>query len=523
VRPVTREPVAGWIRIGDHTVGTSPGGGFRFLWLPGEPLVTLEFGDSAQLGRRSIGVPGPFTGVRDLGELELAPVRLLRLRVRDSSGAPVAGAAAAITNTSSESSLTDAEGVSSIAVNAEGGELRVAKLGYTTAVVALGPESGGTHGLVDVELAPGNRLSIDVRLPDGSPPTMPHTVVRLISTDPPFAGDRPTPDPLLQYTGVSTPYLEGDLWYFPDVNGRIGLGGFKPGAQVAIELRGNSLGETLDESFVVMEAAGSKTIVLRSQLAPRPFTSLVRSQDGEPVHGATCTITGEQAYTRNLGTDDQGRVTFNGIFADSIPMLQISADGFVPVTLRNVPVPGGGAERVFTLVRAREVTIEVVDERGRALDSPAEVVVRPAGGPDEWENVEHIGPGQYLARGLPPGDVEIVVTVGVSHTAIFHDARAPVARVVVPYAGQVALSWRRDEADPPSSRIRIVSSPAGRIAFIDVPDGVGEHLLEALLPPGSYLAVAEGFDEATEEWTEIGGAVTFTIAAYDATLVELTR
>lgn len=509
-----------------------PSGRFRVLLDRDTVHVTLAIADARFLGTRTIEVQGPFDQGRNLGDIEIDSVHQIAFRVRDTSGHPIAGAVGEISETWSESEPTDDEGKSVISTDQGKRELRVGKLGYATTAVPVPEDSTAP---LDVELRPGNQLVIAVRLADGSIPGAGHPspCVHLSSTDALFAGPHDMLDALLRRTGVSESFEEGkgaegsNIAFVPDEHGRVVVAGFRPGAEVLVQLRGPMLDELLDESFVVMNAAGTKTITLHPQVMPQQFVGVVRTRNGDPIDGASVSMWVKESRNpgRETASGAEGRFEIGAIFASSVHVL-IEKEGFVPLRQHDVPVPLNGAQHDFILIPSHDVTIVLVDESGRRVVEEAEVVVRISGAPEDEQPgaPEDLGDGSYVARGLPPGPIEITASVGVCHVGIQHDSRTHTARLVIPSEGGAELHWRRDRPDPARCRVRVESVPAGAMGFVgEVPAEVTDHYIEAKLPPGTYWAAVEGFDETDSKWIELASSGTFRIEVRKGILVEIAR
>jgi hypothetical protein len=531
LRHGSREPTEGLVTLhvesdqiseGTHTFAGEDGR-FRYV-VDAEVLkVVLEVSDANGLGTKKIELAGPFDTVRNLGDLELAKVGHLAFRVRDPESRPVAGAVGAVSGSAEHSEPTGEDGTSGISIDDNPRELRVAKLGYATTVVRV-PESRPTS--VDVELKPGNVLVVAAKLPDGTVPKYGTMAVMLSSTSPMFTGPDGMSDDLYPRTGASENYEESlsspgtsSVRFHANQSGHVVVGGFKPGAAVTIELRGTVLDETLAEDFVIMPETGTKTITLRPARAPQQFTGVVRTPEGRPVEGASGYVRGAPDRDGSrFETDAEGRFVVDGIFASTV-FVHVTALGFVPLEQDKVAV---GGLQSFTLIPTRKVTVELVDDHGAPVLDWAWMGWTRLGSPDlVHESATSLGRGLYEVADLPPDEVDLHVEIGVTVIRRTLDPRKPVTRIVVPHEGTAELHWRRDARDPQQCRIRI-DTPVGQVA-IDVPAEIGDHWLQAIVPPGIYTATVERWDAETEEWVTIATSRSFEIAAHHATDVELRR
>jgi hypothetical protein len=504
---------------------TSNDGRFRLSVEENTRRVVLEVSDSNRLGTRTIEVPGPFDVVRDLGEIELAKIRQITFRVRDAESRPVAGALGAITDTWVRSEPTDDDGRAAINTDTGARELRVGKLGYATAIVPVAEDAPIP---IEVELKRGNKLVIDAKLPDGTAPRSGSVSIVLRSDGPMFTGPKGMSDSVLTKTGATEPLGEdlkstgpSSIVFFPNDAGRIVVGGFRPGAAVAVQLRGQKLGDTLAEDFVIMAAEDTKTLTLRAPHMPQIFAGIIRTPEGNPIDGASVLVSlpGNAGDGLDFGSDPEGRFALDYVFADRVDVA-LSKEGFVPLRLGDIPVTG--SERAFTLVPTRKITVVLVDEEGRPIVPEATITIWLTQDLESSGKVEDLGRGVYLVEGVPPSPVEIQAVVGTSWVLVPHDGRTPLARILIPTEGTAELHWRRDARDPARCRIRIDIGPIPFLE-VDVPEEIGDHWLDAKAPPGVYVATVEAWDEDAGEWYAIGATHEFEIAAYLATSVELGR
>lgn len=550
---VTKEPIYGSIQIKAESDG--PGGSAGARWnnqvfstiagrfrvyvdpgaarpsardAPHTTKVTLELSDAARLGTRTMEIAGPFDVVRDLGDVEIGAVRDLVFRVRDAESRPVAGAVASIPETWSKSEPTDQDGRAAIKTDSNKRELRVAKLGYATAVVHL-PESLPTT--LEVRLDPGSQLTVDVRLPNGSVPDNGLLLLVLRSETPMFTGTDGMSEEMFLRTGANEPTDErtvstgaSSISYMPE-RGRVVVGGFRPGASFGLELRGIVLNDLLVEDHVIMPVTGAKELTLRLPRMPQTFVGAVRGADAKPIEGVSGTLflagTSERPQWASLQSDAEGRFSIEGLFVDTVG-IELEKERFVPIREQAVSFTGG-AERIFTMIATHVITVALVDEHGRPVMEEATIVARfPRFDSVGERYATALGAGRYEIDELPPGPIDLEVTLGVTYVIAHHDSRTPLARVVVPTEGTAELYWRRNRGDPVHCRITLAKAAVPLIE-IDVPADLGDHWLDVKAAPGIYVATVEARDEDSEEWHAIATSKAFEIAAHLATAVDLKR
>jgi hypothetical protein len=536
-----KEPIYGSIQVNaesDETGGSgsrqssqlfsNDAGRFRVYVEPQTTRVTVELSDASRLGTRTIEVAGPFDVVRNLGDVEIGAVRDLVFRVQDAESRPVAGAVASIPATWSKSEPTAEDGRAAIKTDSNKRELRVGKLGYATAVVQL-PESLPTT--LDVRLERGNQLTIDVKLPNGNPISSSSAVLVLRSDTPMFTGVDGMSEEMFARTGASEAIEEhsvstGSSWIkYAIEQGRVVVGGLRAGATFAVELRGWKLNDLLVEDFVVMPASGTKELALKAPRLPQVFVGAVRAVDGKPVAEAAGALflpgVADRRVPAEFQTDAEGRFSVDDLFVDTVG-IWIEKSRFVPIVEDRVAFTGG-AERMFTMVASRVVTVALVNEQGRPVVEDATVVARfPRQETVEERFGTSLGAGRYEIDELPPGEIDVEVILGATTVIVHHDSRTPLARIVVPTEGTAELHWRRDRGDPVHCKI-VLALGGVPLTEIDVPAELGDHWLDMKAPPGVYVAIVEGRDEDSEEWRAIATSKAFEIAAHLATRVELRR
>jgi hypothetical protein len=340
-------------------------------------------------------------------------------------------------------------------------------------------------------------------------------------------------DDLFVRTGATESYQEGtsseesSISFWADDQGRVTAAGFTPGAEVVVRLRGGILDELLAEGFVVMDAVGAKTVTLRTQGMPQRFVGVVRTGGGAPIDGAVVAMRVHESVEPRGDTSSgaEGRFEIEGIFALSVN-IRIDKEGFVPFSQNDVPVPPAGAQLDFVLTPSYDVTIFLVDENGQLVSDPADITVVV---PNEIEPqpymvepyTEIAESGAYLGFDLPPGPIQIQVTIGDTYVVSDHDSRQAVARILIPRSGTAEILWRRVEGDPPRCRIRI-ESEGGATFFQSELSEDAEHRLESKLPPGIYVVTVEGLDE-NGEWAPLAFSAAFEIAAHARTTFEIER
>jgi hypothetical protein len=533
----TREPIQGAVLATltlEHEAatgqwGTDKDGYFRVAAWAEQTHAKLEISNGLGVATRTIEISGPIDSVRDLGDVELAPVRTIHLRVKDREGTPVAGAIAGIDDTRSRGKPTDTSGGTWLVGNERGGTLRVVKPGHATVVMPI-PDEPPTP--MDVVLPAGNLLVIEAQMHDGSVPPDNLFHVRLRSTDPMFTGPSGMTDSLLEEAGASSSFEQStnpdksDLVTTVEAGRRITFAGFRPGASLTIELLGATLHDVVDRKYVSIPAEGTINVTLRSTAAPQVFRGRVRTIDGAPIDkdvGVHLFLDDGDEWSPTAYAMAEGQFEFPGIFAPAVGV-HVSCPGFVSLQERDVPVPPPGAFRDFILTPTCDITIELVDESGRRVEEMPLIVVRPPGSSSTNAVFETTTPGQYFVEGIEPGTVEILVTVGVAHVELDHDARIPHVRVVIPSDGVAEMTWRRLESDPADTRIALYALGATTPGFDAVPDPSDPHpKVSTSTRPGFYFAVVEAYDAEFDVWQPLAASIAFEIAARMLTTVEIER
>ena len=169
----------------------------------------------------------------------------------------------------------------------------------------------------------------------------------------------------------------------------------------------------------------------------------VRDRAGRPVEDASVSLVAglTQGSTRTRQTAQEktgssGVVLFRDLAAESVSV-SVQRDGFAPAWVADTPLDRDPLEIAITLDGGFAVDVEIVDEAGRPRGVDA---VSLRGSPVSIL-AERTGPGHYRFAAFPEGASGIIASVQGRVWALDHAARQPVARLLVPSSGSLAVTW----------------------------------------------------------------------------------
>jgi hypothetical protein len=133
---------------------------------------------------------------------------------------------------------------------------------------------------------------------------------------------------------------------------------------------------------------------------------------------------------------EHGAARFDGLAAESVSV-GVTLDGYAPAWISDVPLDHDPLEILLTLEPGFPVDVEIVDEAGQPRDVD-EVELR--GTPVSVKAVR-TARGRYRFAAFPEKATGITANVQARCWSIEHDAHRPLARMVVPSAGSIAVTW----------------------------------------------------------------------------------
>ncbi|HZL99710.1 MAG TPA: carboxypeptidase-like regulatory domain-containing protein, partial [Planctomycetota bacterium] len=212
--------------------------------------------------------------------------------------------------------------------------------------------------------------------------------------------------------------------------------------------------------------------------AGRPIDALVELVAAQDEAG------GRQLRTWKLATDADGLAAFGRLAADSVSVA-VNRHGFAPTWRTDVPLDRDPLRIELALDPGLPVDVEIVDESGQPRDVDA---VEMRGTPMSVL-AQRVAPGRYRFASFPEGANGIVASVQGRIWQTGHEARHPVARLVVPAPGALSVTWRHLPPGFEPTGIFVVSVPPGWGSFelIDAAARArGGPLLLDDLVPGHY-------------------------------------
>jgi len=278
-------------------------------------------------------------------------------------------------------------------------------------------------------------------------------------------------------------------WSGPD--GRIVLPFLPADVPLVLRFADKAGNPVLDPLRLTLAAGEHRVLSLTTSVELCDVVVEVRDRLGRPVQDpvdVTLVAAFRNGSKRSLQTireqTSEGRVGFSRMAVESVSVTA-QLDGFAPAWQADTPVDRDPLVVVLTLDPGFTVDVEIVDEHGRARDVDA-VTLRgaPVGMPARW-----LGPGRFRFPAFPAEATGITVSAQGRHWSIDHDARQPTARIVVPAAGELSVSWDPLEAGCGVQGLFIYSEPPGWGWFQQVDVATlarGGPVLIDDLAPGDY-------------------------------------
>lgn len=382
--------------------------------------------DAAGLAGTDVALAGPFAGVRDLGDVEVpdAWAATMLVEVVDAAGAAVAGAVAAIGGERTTTiGPSGADGRLQLPAGAAAGRAILVAPGFGAASAELAP-TGGTA--VRVALARSADLRLRVTGPNGPPPG---ATVRIggggrVFDEPPDTVVYELYDALgLAHPSSSERGGDGDMsTYRVEDAQEIGVPWLVPDRPFRVTVF-DAYGEVLADRDERASAGATTLVVLACDVAPRSVRGVVRDASGAPVAGARVVARAPASIDETDGvprvrdlfvvvvTGADGAFTFEGVHGRALAVL-VSARGHAPFVRRSLDVSGDAAVEV-QLARGRTLVVRVTGATERVSDvwaEPRDPELWRAG-PRPWIGFPRED-GSFEVADLPPGEVDVVVTVG---------------------------------------------------------------------------------------------------------------
>jgi RNA polymerase sigma-70 factor (ECF subfamily) len=442
---------------------------------------------------------------KDLGDLPLVDAdstNTAKLLVVDSTGNPIAGAAAGTDHEAPASMRTGEDGRTVLRGVVPGDSvIEVHALGYEPTEVSVPPQL--PEELV-VTMRKGTVLELQLRTPSGEG-TFPRIV--LGADEHPIVGRRYARSFRAYYSVVATAYGAGRsddapaaIHFVPDRNGHAVLNAVKPGIPLRLAVV-DVYGEVVLEGMAIapLHAGEHREIVIDLPREPRTLSGRVVDESGAPIADASVSFStppsrktpDDLSMGMSRSTDHLGAFSFGVIFGPTID-LSIQKPGYVSFHDSHFEVPHDGSEVEFRLIEGHELKVILEDERGRRQEGRVSIK-RGDGG---WIFGSSIGDGAYLLRGLPEEEVVVSAWVhGVQYTRV-HSPGDSEMLITLPLLGEVSASIDL-LVDPPldaRTMLLVLTPDPGtglfeRATFLE-PQAGGWPVTCTLrgVPPGNYSA-----------------------------------
>jgi len=390
---------------------------------------TVQF----ELGPEDIGRDG------DLGTLEVQRGRELHFRVVDQTGQPIEGALALVGG-QKFGRFTDVDGrgvvtgleerVDLLSVAAPGPEL-----------VHLRPGAGGTvEDPLIVTLGPGNLLAL--QLVDGDGATLPGLSLELSTGEQLFddGGEPELPGLGLFHhslnrgsqRGIMRGAEETRMMLVLDEEGRVSVHGLADGVRLTLDVV-SEYGEQLrEESFsgpVDGERMERKIVFSGTRFELR---GRIVDESGEPLPTARVRF-----QVRRVSVDQQGHFTFGPLYGSTDPYrLEVEAEGHARLWREELYLTGDTDLGDLVLPAGRTVLVELRDEVGAAVVGAHPWALAEGFAPVRGRELE---PGLMELRDLPPGEVEVQLSLGWREYTAVAASGVERVRLTVPVHGALEL------------------------------------------------------------------------------------
>lgn len=268
---------------------------------------------------------------------------------------------------------------------------------------------------------------------------------------------------------------------------------------------------TLPADLSETDATGVDFVV--RDIVPVPVSGTVTDSDGDPVPGATITLTDSDGVERTAITDSTGAYVIDDVPAgDHTFAIEPPAGYTVTSAPGPLNVPAGSEDPItdqdFVLQEPASIS-GMVTAGGQGVANAVVTVTGPGG----TVTVPTASDGTYSVGGLPPGAYTVTLEVPFGYTA-----DGPTSQNVtlgtddvtgvdfaVAKQGAVGGMVTDDEGNPIAGAVVTVSGPDGDIVLTT--DAAGSYIVEAL-PPGAYTVTLTVPDGYTAEVTELSATIT---------------
>jgi len=461
-----------------HTPATFTGTDGRFRFPLADPVVK---GGSLSLSSYRGGLSGRFElPARELDEdwergdvpiVDPATTRTVQIIVVDTSGVPIVGAVAGVTTSTPISAPTDADGRTTLRGVVPGGEPIVVYAPHYRVGTAPLPVGGPEE--LTVELERGAGLELHLIDAAGEVPRMLQVLLSASRHPIRTGGVYPASVTAISASGCGIYHLvepenePGFISLYAGRDGRVIVNDLEPGLPLHLRVVTKEGDALLERDLAPLGPEEWRELDLELDAEARALRGRVLDEAGEPVVHAHVSVDyrwagDSHSGSMSTGVGADGGFSVNGIYADTVSF-RIRAQGYVPLSAEDYPLPGGDEPVEIRLESGHDVRVQVRDQGGRPVPARVhayrdEVKGVPLAYPTEVE------PGTYLLRDLPAEAVTIRARVhGVTYG---HRARRELLPLAPPRrrrrGGQARRAARHgpgDAARPPPRSLRRGRAP----------------------------------------------------------------
>ena len=273
--------------------------------LPAEGVIWVSFNVETPLGAGavSIDLEPPFTGTRDLGDVELKAFKTLAFKVLTMSGDPIEDAMVQADSDPSHVGRSGPDGTGALELDREVTSIRAVAAGFGLVSVPVSPG----QQVVEARLAPAATLTIQVTTNDG-PPNSDTTRVSVEWAIGKFPVEL-KPQDLLWVAVGNTPAIRAQGLAIEFDQPSVTMGPMLAGVPIRVSAS-EAMSKTKETRELVIGAAESRVVTLPLRSVFHRLRGRVVTAAGDPVSGATV-LFGITDFSRT--TDENGTFDFGAV------------------------------------------------------------------------------------------------------------------------------------------------------------------------------------------------------------------
>jgi hypothetical protein len=382
-------------------------------------------------------LPAKPRGVIDLGDLATDAAHQLSVRVRDETEKAVEGAIVGpLPWHLQPTGRTDAAGLIQLRLGANDREIAATAIGFLAARVPVPTNASELTvtltkaTMLEFEIVPASEVKRELSVVLVGPATM------FIGQDDdgpgtPQGGGRYSMD----WGGDTTKCAVN-----PDKDGHWRIMGLVTNESMHAALRGADGPDLWAGEIAPLTAGEHRVVEMRLDAEGKSLRVRVLGPDGKPQpHASVFVGDGHNGVQRHgLAVDELGEVELQSLFGDRCT-LEARAPEFPAKMVVLHGVPAGTFDIV--LDAPRSVEVDLVTPTGVLYEEKARVRVQY--GTMVVESSTPISPGRYRLDNLPPTEILIEAQGPNGSATLLHDARTPMARIVVGESGSIRATIER--------------------------------------------------------------------------------